>query len=320
MWALALPLLLLTLPGCHALVAHYAYRPPNRQPILKTLTNPSDEHDQPEGSQALRVELDNGVTLHADFYHPLPLKPGGSHPRAPHPPLALLLHTYAHSARQPALRPWIHAFRQAGYTVLAPDLPGHGRSSPDQPTFGLREAESLVLLLKHLHNNPPKLTDSIRGPAPLQPLVLFGISYGATTALHLAAHPDPPFTPTALITLAPFADPNAAIASYARHAAHPFLLLTPPSWITHAARRTQRKALQHDPPTPLHAAANLPPDLPWLILHGLDDRHAPPHNAHTLFDGRPPNTTLELVPHRDHHSLLLSPETYLIPRVFEFIP
>lgn len=308
MWALTLLLLTLPLPGCYAVVAHYAYRPPNRQPILSHLTTPLSEYPQPEGSQPLRVELPNGVTLHADLYAPLPLKPGRGHDRDR---LALVLHTYAHSARQPALRPWITAFRQAGYTVLAPDLPGHGRSSSTPPTFGPREAESLTLLLKHIRE---------MSPGPPQPLVLFAISYGSAAAIQLATTPDLPYTPTALITLTPFADPNAVIASYARHAAHPLLLFTPPSWITAAARRNQRHALGHRPKTPVQHAPQLPPDLPWLIVHGLDDRHTPPQNAGQLFNARPVNTTLELVPDRHHHSLLLSPESYLIPRVFDFIP
>ncbi|MEM1212191.1 MAG: alpha/beta fold hydrolase [Planctomycetota bacterium] len=325
--ALALLSLILTGSGCHALVAHHAYQPPNRQPLLKHLTLPDEERDQPEGSEPLRVELDNGVTLHADLYAPLPLKPGRGHDRDR---LALVLHTYAHSARQPALRPWIQAFREAGYTVLAPDLPGHGRSSPTRPTFGPREAQCIAALLNHLEE---KSSGTVN-----RPLVLFGISYGATTALYLTAYPELLDRSIALITLAPFADPNAAIASYSRHAAHPWLLLTPSSWIAAAARSRQEAAIragdrrqlnEHGGRTtygipfgnqaPFSVAPKLPPALPWLILHGLNDRHAPPSNAQALFDARPQNTTLELIPDRDHHSLLLSPEAYLIPRVLQFI-
>lgn len=75
-----------------------------------------------------------------------------------------------------SLLPWSLTFARAGYRVLTLDLRNHGHSGPGPSGYGTRESDDLVDVLADLRRR-----GELAGP-----LHLFGISYGAATALFAA--------------------------------------------------------------------------------------------------------------------------------------
>ena len=72
-----------------------------------------------------------------------------------------------------AMLPWALAFAEHGYTGIAIDLRGHGASGDAPPGYGPAEARDVAELVSTL------VTDG----SIASPVYLFGVSYGATTAL-----------------------------------------------------------------------------------------------------------------------------------------
>ena len=76
-----------------------------------------------------------------------------------------------------SMLPWAMMLAEHGYRGLAIDLRGTGRSSSARIGFGPREAHDVAALVAHLQDD-----GALRGP-----VTLFGVSYGATTALFAEA-------------------------------------------------------------------------------------------------------------------------------------
>lgn len=76
-----------------------------------------------------------------------------------------------------AMLPWALQFAQAGYRSISLDLRNHGRSGKGLGGYGLREADDVASVVAQL-----RARGEVQGP-----LYLFGVSYGAATAL-FAAH------------------------------------------------------------------------------------------------------------------------------------
>lgn len=110
---------------------------------------------------------------------------------------ALLVHGWGMD--RSSLYPWALALSEAGYQVLLVDLRGHGRSGDAPPGYGTRESADLAELLDGL---------DAQGELP-GPLHLFGVSYGAATAAHLAALRPERFA--SLLMLEPFARAGDAV-------------------------------------------------------------------------------------------------------------
>ncbi|GAB3340729.1 alpha/beta fold hydrolase [Marilutibacter aestuarii] len=104
--------------------------------------------------------------------------------------------------------PWATALARQGYRGILPDLRHHGRSDEAPPGFGPREARDILQLLPGWREQ-----GLVEGP-----VYLFGLSYGAATAIFMAAQADEAGTgqPTALIAIAPFDNAATAIERFAR--------------------------------------------------------------------------------------------------------
>lgn len=114
----------------------------------------------------------------------------------------VLLHGWSTDGRY--LLPWAIRLAEQGYRIIVPDLRNHGRSGAAPAGFGTREAEDVLALVDHLHER-----DEL--PSPVH---LFGISYGAVTALHAAAqwpHDDGHAALGAVVAMEPFANAADAI-------------------------------------------------------------------------------------------------------------
>ena len=80
-------------------------------------------------------------------------------------------------ARSATMLPAARALADSGYRAVLVDLRGHGRSSGKYMTFGLQEAKDLSQVIDALERK-----GLLAGN-----LGVYGISYGATTSIHLAA-------------------------------------------------------------------------------------------------------------------------------------
>ncbi len=115
------------------------------------------------------------------------------------------LHGWGSDGRM--MLPWATALARQGYRGILPDLRHHGRSDEAPPGFGPREARDILQLL-------PSWRDKglVEGP-----VYLFGLSYGAATAIFMAAQAGEAGTgqPAALIAIAPFDNAATAIERFA---------------------------------------------------------------------------------------------------------
>lgn len=118
------------------------------------------------------------VTNHAGGSEPRPLYlftadvPGAPTPYTGNPRgTVVLLHGYGLS--QDSMIPWALILAEAGWRCVLVDLRGHGNSTGDRISFGLREAGDLTALLNELQR---------RGQAQW-PVSVVGVSYGAAVAL-----------------------------------------------------------------------------------------------------------------------------------------
>jgi pimeloyl-ACP methyl ester carboxylesterase len=117
------------------------------------------------------------------------------------PATVFLLHGYMLSKESMAL--WAVLLAQSGYRVVSVDLRGHGQSTGDTVSFGKYETEDLKQLLDYMIAHH-QCDDSVG---------VLGVSYGATLALHWAAH-DPRVR--TVVAISPYNHPQDAILRLAR--------------------------------------------------------------------------------------------------------
>lgn len=141
------------------------------------------------------VRLPEGMGFRFEFKHPAPPLP---------PPVrgtVVLLHGWSLDAS--SLLPWSLALSQQGYRTLLLDLRNHGFSGEAPAGYGTHEAGDVLALLRHLRERK----------RIAEPVHLFGVSYGAVTALHAAAQPGAHVA--GVVALEPFANAADSIRHYA---------------------------------------------------------------------------------------------------------
>ena len=133
----------------------------------------------------------------ADFfwtYEPLPSEA----PRADSQGTVVVLHGYAMGKE--VMGSFAALLADAGFDVVLVDLPGHGESSGEFVTWGIREAEAINAL-----------REALEARSASRPLIGFGISLGGSVALRAAAT-EPGWD--AVVALQPFEDPAAVIPNF----------------------------------------------------------------------------------------------------------
>lgn len=94
-----------------------------------------------------------------------------------------------------------HKLADAGYRVFLVDLRGQGGSTGDWLTYGLRESRDLVEVMNYLQ----------RHNLAVGSFGVYGMSYGATTAIHLAARDN---RIRSVVAVAPFSSLREAAPGY----------------------------------------------------------------------------------------------------------
>jgi pimeloyl-ACP methyl ester carboxylesterase len=176
-----------------------------------------------------------------------------------------------------------------GFRAVLPDLRGHGRSSGDWLSYGVREARDLSALLSELS----------RAGRLVEPVGVVGLSYGAATGIQLAAVDA---RVRAVVAVAPFRSLHAVVPDYVRHYLPLLGRFIPGAFIAGGVERGGELG-QFDPAAASPALAIARTDAQILLVHGLEDDHIPPEHSRQLHAAAPGHSELILVPGDDHFSI-----------------
>lgn len=203
-----------------------------------------------------------------------------------------------------SMLPWALALSELGYRGIAVDLRNHGSSSRAPAGFGTREARDIAALVEHLQSD---------GRLP-SPVYLFGVSYGAATALF--AEPLLRDRISGVVAMESYANANDGIRSFIAGAQADRDEGVHASWMRAYARwRYDSLAVErglrdagHQLGLDMDAvdvrAVLATTTTCTLLLHGADDRYVPAAAAHSLADASPLVHYREL-PDENHLSLPL---------------
>lgn len=170
------------------------------------------------------------------------------------------------------------ALAAAGYRVVVADLRGHGHSTGDVLSFGVHEANDLSRVVDELQ---------ARGLL-VGKLGVFGHSYGASTAIHLAAI-DPRVS--TVVATAPFAEMREEVPHYVRTMLPGVAHLFNDEFYDHVVDEAGRRG-GFDPDGASAASAASQVSGPILLLHGLEDRVVPPENSQQIYHRAPAGSKL----------------------------
>ncbi len=185
--------------------------------------------------------------------------------------------------------PKARALARAGYRAVLVDLRGEGRSTGKFRTYGVQEARDLSQVIDALERE-----GMIAGPVGV-----LGISYGATTAIHLAAL-DPRVR--AVVAVEPFGMLRPEISRFTK------VMLPGVGWLI--SDKQYQRALDRagevagfDPDRSDAVDAIRQTDAPVLLLHGTDDLIVPYWNSVLLQEADPENSVRIPVEGGGHFSL-----------------
>jgi pimeloyl-ACP methyl ester carboxylesterase len=201
-----------------------------------------------------------------------------------------------------SLLPWALQFAQHGYRSISLDLRNHGRSGKGLSGYGLREGDDVASVVAALQRS-----GEVQGP-----VYLFGVSYGAATALFAAREMGGRVAGVA--AMESFANAGRGIRDMVPH----MLSLQPRDLKDEAQLRLARFLYRQQGMDAVIAAADrqLGLDLDRvdvaaalaktpscvLLLHGSADRHIPVAHGRRLAKASPRARYLE-VPGENHLSL-----------------
>lgn len=207
------------------------------------------------------LPLETGLQLHV----PTPFQPQA--PRG----TVVLLHGWMMNGD--AMLPWSLQLAQSGYRVVTIDLRNHGHSGSGPSGYGTFESDDVIDVI-----------DALQAKGEVQgPLYLFGVSYGAATALFTADKLGDRVT--GVVAMESFANAGDAIRSMIPH----LMSLQPTAWKAQAmaaygrwryggqdinaviAAASQRLDLDLDEVDVTRAVADTRACV--LLLHGQNDAH-----------------------------------------------
>lgn len=178
---------------------------------------------------------------------------------------------------------------ESGYRAVLVDLRGHGRSTGNWLTYGVREAKDLSQVIDELERR-----ELIAGN-----LGVYGISYGATTAIHLAGR-DPRIK--AVVAVAPFSRMRDEVPDYTRTILPGAERMISETQLREAVDTAGRHA-GFNPDESDAIAAIRRTRAKVLILHGSDDWLVPPYHALRLYEAGRDHSQLIYLPLTGHVSI-----------------
>jgi pimeloyl-ACP methyl ester carboxylesterase len=210
--------------------------------------------------------------------------PGGKRARG----TVLLLHGVRLDKR--SMLPIAMALAEDGFRSVLVDLRGHGRSSGEYLTYGLLESRDMSQLLDVLQ---------ARG-IELGPVGVHGFSYGAATAIHLAARDA---RVRAVVAVSAFSSVRAVVRDYLRCYLPELEPALPGRWLDAAIDLGgEMAAFDPDAAAPERAVAHS--HAPILVLHGTGDQQVPAYHARILERAAGGRVTTRLFPGESHGAML----------------
>lgn len=200
--------------------------------------------------------------------------------------------------------PWALGLAAEGYRAVMIDYRGHGDSTGQYMTYGLQEARDLRQVVETLQSKR----------VIKEPLVFFGISMGAVTALRAATELD---TVSAIVAIEPYADTAEAIDGVGRGMNPMFSRFISGERMDEAIERASA-IVGHD------IRANRPVEImkrvqaPVLFIHGQSDDWIPPTHSMDLYVAKGDRADLWIVPGAGHVDLPMRYDE-LRGRVFDWL-
>ena len=204
---------------------------------------------------------------------------------------------FAHGYRSTPLVDFSHAmefYNQRGINLLIPDQRAHGKSQGKYITFGVKESRDMLGWIEYHNQNLCDL-----------PIVLDGLSMGASTMLYLADR-DLPENVKAIIADCGFTSPKDIISVVFRSVTH--LPAIPSIWFADLFARIFAKFSLYECDTRMSLSNS---KLPVLIVHGTADDFVPCEMSKQAYACCNSPKQLLLVEDAPHgHSFLRGKERY----------
>lgn len=185
-------------------------------------------------------------------------------------------------------------FAEEGYRAVLVDLRGHGASTGKWLTYGQRESQDISQVIDALEEK-----NLIAGR-----IGVYGISYGATTSIHVAGR-DPRIS--AVVAVAPFSKMRDEVPDYSRT-----ILPGIEDWISDETLQQAVDAAgeqgDFNPDFSDAIEAIRGTEAPVLIMHGQEDWLVPPYHSMRLYDAGRDHTELVLLPRLGHISIWFDPD------------
>lgn len=192
------------------------------------------------------------------------------------PPRGTILVVHGIGARGLTMYHHARSLAKAGYRIVLPDLRGEGRSTGDFRTYGVLEGRDLSQVIDALE----------RKRLVAGPIGVLGLSYGATTSIHLAAC-DPRVQ--AVVAVEPFGMVRPEIPHFSR------VMLPGVGWLIpeskyHEALDQAGRIAGFDPDESDATDAIRLTNAPVLLIHGTNDLIVPYWNSVALSEAAPENS------------------------------
>jgi pimeloyl-ACP methyl ester carboxylesterase len=216
------------------------------------------------------------------------------------PPRGTVLVLHGVLARSANMLPAARSLAGAGYRAVLVDLRGRGRSTGKYMTFGIQEAKDFSQVIDALERR-----GLLAGS-----LGVYGISYGATTSIHLAAGDR---RVQAVVAVEPFSTAREEVPHFARVMVPGVGALIPDKIYQQSLDEAGRIA-QFDPDEADAVKAIQRTSVPVLIVHGTNDWIVPHRQSERLHAAAPDHSELVSVPYLGHVALWVDPGGHVAQR------
>lgn len=181
---------------------------------------------------------------------------------------------------------------EAGYRAVLVDLRGHGRSTGDFLTFGLQEAEDLSQVIDELERH-----GLVAGR-----IGVYGVSYGATTSIHLAGR-DPRVR--AVVAVAPFSTMRDEVPQYGRTMVPGGSMISDQTYQQAIDEAGRRAGFDPDRASAVEAIQRTSAQV--LLMHGTNDWVVPQYHSIRLHEAARDHSQLVSVPWHGHAVIWFDP-------------
>ena len=207
------------------------------------------------------------------------------------PPVGTILLLHGAYSRSEHLAPTASRFASGGYRCVLVDLRGHGQSTGDRMTYGVRESEDLSQVIDALERRE-LLTGN---------LGVYGFSYGGSTALQLAGRDE---RVRAVVAVAPFNSLRQVAGDLARTRLPGAAWYASDAWIDRTLNEAGRQGgfdfRQADA-----GAAIRRTDAMVRLIHGTADDFVEPRHSMDLHLAATDHSDVVLIEGADHDDLAL---------------